>query len=289
MKKLTIVASMAIAAATLVSCGGAGTPKASLKTDCDTLSYALGINLGEELLQVRILDQLGVDSAYINEFIKGMNEAASAKDDKRKMAYYAGLQIGNDLNSRIIPNMEKMFLGNDSTAHINRANLLAALNKIVKNDTTTIMTPEEAQLFTQTFQEKAKEAKYAENKAEGEKFLTENAKKDSVQTTESGLQYKVIKVGTGAVPTENDKVKVHYEGRLIDGTVFDSSLERGQPASFPVTGVIKGWTEALEMMPVGSEWEIYVPQELGYGGREGGPIPPYSTLIFKVQLLDIEK
>lgn len=289
MKKLTIVASMAIAAATLVSCGGAGNPKASLKSDLDTLSYALGVNLGEEMLQIGILDQLGVDSAYINDFIKGLNEAASAKDDKRKMAYYAGLQIGNDLNSRIVPNMEKTFLANDSTASLNRANLLAALNKIVRKDTTTILSAEQAQLFVQTFQEKAKEAKYAETKAESEQFLAENAKKDSVQTTESGLQYKVIKQGTGAIPTENDKVKVHYEGRLIDGTVFDSSLQRGEPTSFPVTGVIKGWTEALEMMPVGSEWEIYVPQELGYGGREGGPIPPYSTLIFKVQLLDIEK
>ena len=290
MKKFAFMAVSAIAAATLVSCGGAGTPSANLKSDVDTLSYALGMNLGEELVQYNIMDQMGVDSAFVNEFIKGMQDAASAKDDKKKMAYFVGVQIGNDLNNRIIPGMERQYFNDDSTLSLNRANMLAAIIKLVKGDTLTAIKADEARNFIQAFQTKMKEKQYADVKAEGVKFLAENAKKDSVMTTESGLQYKVIKQGTGAVPTETDKVKVHYEGRLIDGTVFDSSLERGEPTSFPVNGVIKGWTEALKMMPVGSEWEVYIPQELAYGENGAGQnIPPYATLIFKMQLLDIEK
>ena len=288
MKKLTFVAAMAIAAVTLTSCGGAGTPKANLKSDVDSLSYALGVSLADQLQEYNMLDQMGVDSAFVAEFLKGVNEAANAKDDKKKQAYYAGLQIGSDLNSRIIPNMERQFFEGDSTLSISRNNLLAAFFAVLK-DKNAVMTSEDAQTLADNFQQKMKEAKFAEQKAEGEKFLAENKTKEGVQTTASGLQYKILKEGTGAIPTESDKVKVHYEGKLIDGTVFDSSLERGEPISFPVTGVIKGWTEALQMMPVGSEWELYIPQDLAYGDREAGSIPPYSTLIFKVQLLDIEK
>jgi FKBP-type peptidyl-prolyl cis-trans isomerase FklB len=131
------------------------------------------------------------------------------------------------------------------------------------------------------------EAKYGPNRAEGEKFLKENAGKDSVKVTPSGLQYKVLTVGTGAIPTATQKVKVNYEGRLIDGTVFDSSYKRKQPATFACNQVIKGWTEALTMMPVGSKWELFIPQELAYGDREAGKIPPFSMLIFTVELLEI--
>ena len=133
------------------------------------------------------------------------------------------------------------------------------------------------------------EAKYGKNRTDGEAFLKANAKKDSVQTTPSGLQYKVLVAGTGEKPKATDRVKVNYEGHLIDGTEFDSSYKRNQPATFACNQVIKGWTEALTMMPVGSKWEIYVPQELGYGAREAGKIPPLSTLIFTVELLEIVK
>ena len=134
------------------------------------------------------------------------------------------------------------------------------------------------------------EKKYAENKAAGEKFLAENATKEGVKTTESGLQYKIIKEGKGAIPTDSSTVKVHYKGTLIDGTEFDSSYKRNAPTSFRADRVIKGWTEALTMMPVGSKWELYIPQELAYGAREtGGQIKPFSTLIFEVELLEIEK
>lgn len=288
MKKLTFVAVMAIAAVTLTSCGGASTPKANLKSDVDSLSYALGVNLGHQLLDYNMLDQMGVDSAFVSEFLKGVNEAANAKDDKKKQAYFAGLQIGSDLNNRIIPNMERQFFEGDSTMSINRNNLLAAFFEVLKGKSN-MMTAEAADSLADSFQKKMKEVKFAEQIEAGKKFLEENAKKDSVLTTESGLQYKVIKQGTGATPTASDRVKVHYEGRLLDGTVFDSSLERGEPVTFGVGQVIAGWTEALQLMPVGSEYELYIPQNLGYGEREAGSIPPYSTLIFKVQLLDIEK
>lgn len=124
--------------------------------------------------------------------------------------------------------------------------------------------------------------------AEGKVFLEENKKHPSVKETESGLQYEVLVEGTGKVPVKTDKVRVHYTGSLIDGTVFDSSVKRGTPAEFPVTGVIAGWVEALQMMPVGSKWRLTIPHNLAYGERgAGASIPPFSTLIFEVELLDI--
>lgn len=126
-------------------------------------------------------------------------------------------------------------------------------------------------------------------KAAGKNFLDENAQKEGVTVLPSGLQYKVLQQGDGPVAEATDRVKVHYEGRLIDGTVFDSSYKRGEPATFAPSQVIKGWTEALTMMPVGSKWQLYIPQELGYGSRQSGPIPAYSTLIFDVEVLGIEQ
>lgn len=123
---------------------------------------------------------------------------------------------------------------------------------------------------------------------DGQKFLEENAKQDDVTVTESGLQFKVLQKGEGTIPARQDRVRVHYTGQLIDGTVFDSSVARGQPAEFPVSGVIPGWIEALTLMPVGSKWQLYIPYNLAYGERgAGASIPPYSTLIFEVELLEI--
>ena len=126
--------------------------------------------------------------------------------------------------------------------------------------------------------------------ATSQNILAENAKKEGVITTASGLQYRIIKEGNGPIPTISDKVKVHYEGKLIDGSIFDSSIQRGEPIVFGVTQVIPGWTEILQLMPVGSEYEIYVPYQLGYGERGAGQqIPPYAALVFQIQLLCIEK
>ena len=167
---------------------------------------------------------------------------------------------------------------------------------VVKGDKLS-MSEAECQNVMNSFMMKNQERQAAEsakqffpNKEAGEKFLAENKKKDSVVTTASGLQYKIIKMGTGPKPLATDKVKTHYHGTLIDGQVFDSSVQRGEPISFPVSGVIPGWVEALQLMPVGSKWKLYIPQELAYGIRGGGQtIKPYSALIFEVELIEIEK
>lgn len=148
--------------------------------------------------------------------------------------------------------------------------------------------PDEANKILQDYFEKLQNEKGNSAKAEGEKFLAENKKKEGVVTLKSGLQYKVLKEGKGAKPKATDTVKCHYEGRLIDGTVFDSSIRRNEPAEFPVNGVIAGWVEALQMMNTGSKWQLYIPSELAYGAHGAGQaIGPNETLIFDVELLDI--
>lgn len=151
------------------------------------------------------------------------------------------------------------------------------------------MTPEEAQNAINEFFAKQKTEVMSKNKKAGEEFLAKNKSNDGVVTTASGLQYKILVAGTGAKPKETDTVDCHYEGRLIDGTIFDSSYKRGQSAQFPVNGVIPGWIEALQLMPVGSKWQLYIPSELAYGEYGAGEaIEPNSTLIFDVELLGIK-
>ncbi len=312
MKKMNYMAAMAIAAATLASCG-TGTPNANLSSDVDSLSYAAGVSLAKELKQYNLLEQqFGVDSAYINDFVKGVQEAVNAADDKKKAAYFAGLQIGNQLSSQIMPNMMRSFFGDDSTKNLSKNNLMAAFTEVLtgKDAKLTDEQVEEIQKRFSSIQQELQMAKqqeemkkrkaerwekadkdnaekYAAYKAQNEKFLADNAKKDGVKTTASGLQYKVIKEGDGEKPTTKNYVKVNYEGKTIDGKVFDSSYERNQAATFGLTQVIEGWTEVLQLMPVGSTYEVYIPQNLAYGPEEQEKIKPYSTLIFKVELLDI--
>ena len=276
MKKVTFIMALA-AAAGLASCT-AQSPKANLKTDVDSLSYAIGMARTEGLDQY--LAQQGIDSTQMTDFLKGFNEGAS-KIDKKDVAYMAGLQIGQMVSKQWVEGFNQQIFGGDSTQTISRENLLAGFVAGVVGKG--IMTKEEAQTFMQTQMDavkaKAMEKKYADNKAAGEKFLTENKTKEGVVTTPSGLQYKIITKGTGEIPADSSKVKVNYKGTLIDGTEFDSSYKRKEPATFRANQVIKGWTEALTMMPVGSKWELYIPQELAYGAREtGGPIKPFSTL-----------
>ena len=182
--------------------------------------------------------------------------------------------------------------GDDSTKTISMKNFMAGF---VSGTTGKkgLMTVDSAQVVAERLMREIKakqmEKTYGPNKEAGEKFLAENAKKEGVKTLPSGVQYKVIKEGNGAIPTDTSVVKVNYEGRLIDGTVFDSSYKRGEAATFPVKSVIKGWTEILCHMPAGSEWEVYIPQELAYGEREQGKdIKPFSALIFKLELLEVD-
>lgn len=167
--------------------------------------------------------------------------------------------------------------------------LIAGFIQAIKGDSSAMkMTPQEAQTYLQTYFVEASAKEAQKTKEEGEKFLAENKTKEGVITTESGLQYKVEKEGTGAKPTATDKVKVHYTGTLLDGTKFDSSVDRGEPAEFGVSQVIKGWTEGLQIMPVGSKYTFWIPAELAYGERGAGQdIKPNSVLKFEVELLDI--
>jgi FKBP-type peptidyl-prolyl cis-trans isomerase FklB len=155
-----------------------------------------------------------------------------------------------------------------------------------------LMTIEQAQSIAQTKMQEIKaremEKVYGPNKTAGEKFLAENKSKDGVKTLPSGVQYKVIKEGSGAIPTDTSLVKVHYEGKTLDGKVFDSSYKRGEPINLRCNQTIKGWTDAMVHMPAGSVWEVYIPQELAYGEREQGDIKPFSMLIFKIELLEVD-
>ncbi len=280
---------MALAvAAGLASCT-AQSPKANLKTDLDSLSYAIGMARTEGLDQY--LAQQGIDSTQMADFLKGFNEGAT-KIDKKDAAYMAGLQVGQMVSKQWVEGFNQQIFGGDSTKTISRENLLAGFVAGVLGKGAMDMAKAQEYMNTQmeAIKEKATAEKYAENKAAGEKFLAENKGKEGVVTTPSGLQYKIITKGDGAIPADTSKVKVNYKGTLIDGTEFDSSYKRNEPATFLANQVIKGWTEALTMMPVGSKWELYIPYNLAYGSREtGGQIKPFSALIFEVELLGIEK
>ena len=288
MKKITFFIAIT-AAASLASCT-AQSPKANMKNEIDSLSYMMGVTNTQGLKEY-VVGQLGVDTTYMAEFIKGV-EAGTQKSTKKDEAYMAGIQIGQQISGRMFEGINQQLFGNDSTMQLNKENFLAGFIAAVKEEKLPL-TLEAAQQYVQqhaeAIREKATEKQFAENKLAGEKFLAENAKKDGVVTTPSGLQYKVIKKGTGALPTDSSNVKVNYKRTLIDGTEFDSSYKRNEPATFRANQVIKGWTEALKLMPVGSTYELYIPYNLAYGAREAGQIKPFSALVFQVELLGIEK
>lgn len=295
MKKFGIF--MVIAAAAGMASCTAQAPKADLKSEMDSLSYALGM-AHTDGLKPYLVNRVGMDTTYIDDFIKGLNEGARAGGDKKQMAYYAGIQIGQQIANQMIPRSDFEITGADSIHVIDFNNYMAGFvaGALEKGG---LMTTLNAQTYANTHMEAIKEKKleetFADNKLAGEKFLEENKKKEGVITTPSGLQYEVLVAGTGIIPADSCKVKVNYTGTLIDGTKFDSSYDRKtkdgkpQPATFRVKQVIKGWTEALTMMPVGSKWKIYVPQELAYGSRDTGKIKPFSALIFEIELVGIEE
>jgi FKBP-type peptidyl-prolyl cis-trans isomerase FklB len=198
-------------------------------------------------------------------------------DEKSRVSYAIGMMLGH--------NWQQQGLDVD-------ADLAARAIKDIQSSNTTLLTQEEMQQTLTTFQkefavkqQKKRAEEAVKNKADGEAFLAANKDKPGVQSLPDGLQYLVITNGTGPVPTPRDTVTVNYRGTLIDGTEFDSSYKRGQPAQFPVGGVIRGWTEALEKMPVGSKWKLFIPSELAYGENGNRSIPPNATLIFEVELL----
>ena len=286
MKKLMFVAAMAISAAIFTGCGNS-TPKANLKSDVDTLSYVFGMARTQGLKEY--LSQTGVDTTYMADFIKGLNEGANSGDDKKKAAYYAGIQIGQQIANQWVSGMNRELFGDDSTKTISLKNLMAGFVSGIKANG--LMTVDSAQILAQSMMQsiKAKELEktYGGNKEAGEKFLAANKTKEGVKTLPSGVQYKVIKEGNGPIPADTSLVKVHYEGKTVEGKVFDSSYERGEPINLRCNQTIKGWTDAMVHMPAGSVWEVYIPQDLAYGEREQGDIKPFSALIFKIELLEV--
>lgn len=287
MKKASVLLAF-VAAMGFVSCNGQS-PKANLKSDVDTLSYTFGMAHTQGLKDY-LIGRLGVDTAYMDDFMKGLKEAAYAGDDKAAVAYYAGIQIGQQVGNQMFKGLNQQVFGNDSTQTISLDNFLAGF--IAGIDGKGLMSVEDAQNIAQAkmeaIQAEQMEKQYGPNKKAGEEFLAKKAKEEGVKSLEGGVLYKVITEGKGEMPKSTDKVKVNYKGTLVDGTEFDSSYSRNEPASFRADQVIKGWTTALTNMPVGSKWEVYIPQDLGYGSREAGTIPPFSTLVFEIELLEIE-
>ena len=195
---------------------------------------------------------------------------------KEKVSYAVGMSIAKSLKSQQLDKLDLNLLKN-------------GIQDVFESNEFKI-NPNEANELIKSYIDEANSAAYGENKQKGIDYLNENQKRSEVQTTESGLQYEVLTAAEGDSPSNTDNVTVHYHGTLIDGTVFDSSVERGDPASFGVHQVIPGWTEALQLMNVGSKYRLHIPQELAYGANPhpGGPIEPFSTLIFDVELLSIQ-
>ena len=209
---------------------------------------------------------------------------------EKKAAYYAGIQIGQQISNQMVKGINHEVFGEDSTKSISLKNFMAGFITGTTGKKG-LMTVEQAAQIAQAkmmaIKAKNMEKEYGPNKAAGEKFLAANKKKPGVVTLPSGVQYKVIKEGNGPMPKDTSMVKVNYEGKTIDGKVFDSSFKRGQAVDLRANQVIKGWTEALVHMPAGSVWEVYIPQQLAYGEREQGQIKPFSVLIFKIELISV--
>ena len=263
----------------------ASAQKVTLTTPSDSLSYAAGASMTDGLMTF-LKQQYDMDEAYLDDFLSSFEEAMKSGVDGKKKAYSAGIQIAAMVKERMLPSISNDLQGSDYTIQeeLFTKGFMASLKK-----DSTVFGQDPKPYFNTRMGAVVNAKKEAVRKA-GEQFLSENSKKAGVQVTPSGLQYKILTKGKGKVPTKDDQVIVKYEGRLIDGTVFDSSYKRAEQTNkFRPTDVIKGWTEALTMMPVGSKWELYVPQELAYGARETGNIPAYSALIFIVELVDIEK
>ena len=249
----------------------------ALKTQNDSINYAFGYLNGDEIARyVLLMDTTG---QLTKDLITNINKGLKS-NVKNPQIVNMGEQIGKSIKAQ----EEQGLIGEPSLATDFELIKQGFINGLV--GFTEQMDGTQAGEYIQNTMNNIK---YGTVKEDGEKFLAENALKEGVITTESGLQYEVLKMGRGKKPAATDKVKVHYHGTLIDGTVFDSSVERGEPITFGLNQVIKGWTEGVQLMPVGSKFRFYIPQELAYGAQEAGSIPPYSTLIFEVELIDIEK
>lgn len=248
-----------------------------LNSMIDSVNYAFGYLNGNEMAQyVLLMDSTG---EMHKEFFANINKGL-ASNVKNPQLNHMGEQIGKSIKDQ------------EAQGLIGEPSLATDFELIKQGFINGLLGYEEqmtGEIAGEYIQSTMSTIKYGNTKDEGEKFLAENALREGVITTASGLQYEVIKMGKGKKPVATDKVKVHYHGTLTNGIVFDSSVDRGEPITFGLTQVIAGWTEALQLMPVGSKFKLYIPHQLGYGSQQAGSIPPYSTLIFEVELLGIEK
>ena len=297
MKKMMILALALVAGASLYTADAAKKKKVAqteepavekvvLNNSADSISYTAGMSATEGL--VGYLLQQKMDTTMMADFVKGFMTCVSQGDDPKAKAFQMGMTIAQQLKERMLPGMKKELT--DTPDSIVEPIFYRGFTDALMQDTTLFKVSKAATFFKEKMESNMKardEKRYGANRDAGKQFLAENARKDSVITLPSGLQYKVLVKGNGKVPQMTDKVKVHYEGRLLDGTVFDSSYKRGEPSELTPKQVIKGWTEALTMMPEGSKWQLYIPYDLAYGDREAGQIKPYSMLIFDVELIEI--
>lgn len=292
MKKILFVALALAASASLCTISAKGkkdkkgktaTEKALLLNNAtDSLSYAAGMAMTDGLLPY-LKQQYGINESQLADVARGFRDAMLQKGDTVFNAYLAGMQVAQMVDKRMLPGLKNDIPElNDEIVSIGFADAIEQKHTVYNDSLAKVIFEEGKQAATQK--------KYAQQIEAGERFLAENKTKPGVVTLPSGLQYKVLKQGTGALPKANDKVKVIYEGRTLDGNVFDATAKHGTESdTFGVSNLIKGWTEALLMMPVGSKWEVYIPQNLAYGEREAGRnIKPYETLIFTLELLGIE-
>ena len=278
MTALVLVASASLFTASAADKGkGKKTAPVVLSTASDSLSYAAGVSVANEGLIPYIKQAYQVDTAYMADFIKGYEEALQQGNTPQGVAHAAGVLISQMVKQHILPRTQAEFKSSKDSivADLFNKGFVAALAK----DTT---------LFTR---DKADDYKMDVLMGDSKRWLADNAKKPGVKVTPSGLQYKVLTEGHGEIPKASDDVEVIYEGRMLDGTVFDATSKHPgvKTDKFNAGRLIKGWTEALTMMPVGSKWEIYIPSDLAYGSRGAGQIPPYSTLVFDLELVSIVK
>lgn len=292
MKKIIFAA--ATAAVALLATGCEHKSDAGLKNDADSVSYAFGImNAPDEKGLAVYLERMGCDTAAAGDFMKGYAEGLKAADDKKKLAYYMGLQAGMQ-SGAYSSQFEMQVFGGDSTKHINKRAFLRGFKDFYRGNV--CMEIDGKAIDRDGANEFIMEYMYGSLKRESAAFMAKVAKTEGVKALEQGIYYRELKAGDGVQPTATSEVEVIYEGRLGDnpddpagGTMFDSTQSHGQEvSSMHLSSMIKGWQVALPHMKTGSKWEIYLPADMGYGARQSGGIPPYSALVFIVELVGVK-
>lgn len=282
MKRLNLMAAVMVAAV-LASCGGAGTGKVTMNDVKDSISYSIGMGRAVRVYKEQLPYDI-VDSVTIKQFVKGFMEAASNPDDNSKLAYALGLEIGFQEMNQVFPGMSQNLFGDGET--FNKSNYVNGFRDGML-DNWKIMSFEDADDIANSLYERLMQQQFDKSKEENLAYLEKKAKEENVVKTASGLLYQVIKLGDGGPkPTATSDVEVRYRGEFIDGTVFD---EATTPVTLNLGGVIKGWTEGIQLMSVGDKYRFFIPYDLGYGENGyGSEIKPYSTLVFEVELVSFK-